>query len=265
MFRALITALLFCLPLQSYAEDKSSDYRLLKDDAVRMTVYGEDELAMEAQIGKSGFVSFPLIGAVKVIGLTVKETEDKLKALYEQDYLVSAQVSLTVLAYAKKWVIVGGEVRRPGTIEILESGSLDLRGAVAQAGDLMETANEHGIVLRRKSGGVSTYSLSRSSGIILKHGDTVTVNRKSQSSSTVTVSGHVNRPGVIVFPKSGGLNLVTAIAQAGGFGRIADKKNVTVSRGGRLTLINYKDMASGKAEMYNLRAGDIVIIRESKW
>ena len=276
MSRILLSFLVFCLclPLNALAEvkgkeeakekAKSTEYRLQKDDALRMTVYQEEELGTETQIGKSGFVSFPLIGSVKVLGLTVKEAEEAVRVLYEKDYLVSAKVNLAVLSYSKKWVVVGGEVRRPGTIEYPEEGSLDLRGAIAQAGGLMETANESSITLRRKSGATSTHSLAGSGGITLKHGDMLTVNRTAMSQSSVTVSGQVNRPGIVAFPKRGGLSLVTAIAQAGGFSRIANRKNVTVRRNGRAHLIDYRVIAAGK-ETFSLRAGDIIIVKESIW
>lgn len=240
-------------------------HTLQKDDTLKMVVYQEVDLATESQIGKSGFVSFPLIGNVKVVGLTVKEAEDKLKELYEKDYLVSAKVNLTVMSYAKKWVVVGGDVASPGNIEYPEEGALSLPGAIAQAGGLLETANPHGIVLRRKSGGTSTHSLSKAAGITLRHGDTITVTRLSQSRSTVTVSGQVEKPGIIEFPKQGGLDIVTAIAQAGGPSRIAYTKTVTVRRGGQSFLIPYADIVKGKARTYSLRAGDVVFIRESKW
>jgi len=265
MTRTLLTCLLFCLCLPLQAADEIKEYRLQKDDVLRMMVYQEEELATETRVGKSGFVSFPLIGTVKVVGLTVKEAEDQVKAMYEKDYLVSAKVNLTILSYAKKWVVVGGDVRRPGTIEYPEEGALNLWAAIAQSGGLMETANDQSIILRHKDGGSSTHSLSAASGIILKHGDTVTVSRNTLSRSTVTVAGQVNRSGVVEFPKEGGLDLVTAIAQAGGFNRIANQKIVIVHRGGKRHSVNYRDITKGKASMFNLRAGDIVTVEESPW
>lgn len=254
-----------CLLLTLMGNAQAAEYTLQKDDSLKMVVYQEDDLSTETQIGKSGFVSFPLIGTIKVVGLTVKEAEDKIKALYEKDYLVSAKVNLTVMSYAKKWVVVGGDVGKPGNIEYPEEGALSLPGAIAQAGGLLETANPHGIVLRRKSGGTSTHSLSSSAGITLRHGDTITVSRLSQSRSTITVSGQVEKPGIIEFPKQGGLDIVTAIAQAGGPSRIAYTKTVTVRRNGQSYLIPYGEIIKGKARTYSLRAGDVVFIRESKW
>jgi protein involved in polysaccharide export with SLBB domain len=264
VFQPLLAASKAVVEKEDYQIQKD-DYQLQKDDLLKLIVYQEDDLSTETQIGKSGDVSFPLIGNVKVVGLTLKAAGSEIKKLYEKDYLVNAHVNLTVMSYAKKWVVIGGDVRQPGTIEYPEAGALDLRSAIAQAGGLLETANDHGITLRRKSGGSSTHSLSRSVGVILKHGDTVTVSRNAQSHSTVTVSGQVKTPGVVTFPKTGGMNIVTAIAQSGGFSKIAYRKTVAVTRDGRRTIVNYADIANGEAKMYSLRAGDLVIVKESRW
>ncbi|SHK25747.1 polysaccharide export outer membrane protein [Rubritalea squalenifaciens DSM 18772] len=259
-----LSALLFLLNLfpSAYAE---GEYVLKKDDTVRMTVFQEDELATQAQIGKSGAVSFPLIGNVQLVGLSVKDAEQKVRDLYEKDYLVNAQVNIAVLAYAEKWVIVGGDVRRPGTINMPEEGALDLRGAIAQAGGVAESANTSSIVVRSKDGNVRTLSLDGSGSVVLKHGDSVTVGRSTLNRSTVTVSGNVNRPGIIEFPKVGSLDIVTAIAQAGGFTRIANTKEVIVRRDKKQYTVSLKDIERGSAKMFYLRAGDLVIVQESRW
>jgi len=243
----------------------TKEYALQKDDTLRMVVFQEPELMTEAQIGKSGYVSFPLIGNVKVIGKSLKQAEDEIKALYEKDYLVNAQVNLSILGYAEKWVIVGGDVRRPGTIPFPEEGALDLRGAVAQAGGQLETANVSRIIVRSKSGAINTYSLKGSGSRILKHGDSVTVPRLTLKKSTVTISGNVNRPGIVEYPKEGKLDIMTAIAQAGGFDRIAYKRAVTVHRNQRQTLVDLRAIEQGKAKMYFLEAGDLVVVRESRF
>ena len=250
---------LWCL-----AEDVK-EYKLEKDDTVSMVVFQEPELMTEAQIGKSGYVSFPLIGNVKVIGKSLKQAEDEIKALYEKGYLVNAQVNLSILGYAEKWVIVGGDVRAPGTIRYPEEGALDLRGAVAQAGGVLETADISRIVLRTKSGSVKTYSLKSSGSKVLGHGDSITVSRNTLSRSTITVSGQVNRPGIVEFPKQGGMDIITAIAQAGSYTRIANKNDVIITRSGRRIVLNLKDMRNGKTKLFTLQPGDIVIVQESRW
>ena len=256
--------LALCLSVFAQAEDKK-EYRLQKDDTVRMIVFQEEELSRESQIGKSGFVSFPLIGNVELIGKTIKDAEQEIKELYEKDYLVNAQVNLSIVGYADKWVIVGGDVRSPGTIRYPEEGALDLRGAVAQAGGELESADVSSIVIRSKDGKISKYSLKSSGSKVLKHGDSVTVPRSTLKQSSITVSGNVNRPGIVTFPKTGKLDILTAIAQAGDFSRIANKKDVIISRDGRRIIVSLRDIKSAKVKMFYLEAGDIVIVQESRF
>lgn len=266
--KGIYLVLLFTLHIFSSAvavETEDSGYTLKKDDTVRMTVFQEEDLATEAQIGKSGSVSFPLIGNVQLIGLTVKQAELKVKELYEVEFLVNAQVNVTVLAYAEKWVVIGGDVRSPGTIKMPEEGALDLRGAIAQAGGVTETANTGDIVVRSKAGNIRRLSLDGSGSVVLKHGDNVTVGRSSLSTSTFTVTGHVSSPGVIEFPKSGGMDILTALAKSGGFGRLANRKEVVVKRGDKQYNVNIKAITDGNGQMFYMRPGDILIVKESKW
>lgn len=243
---------------------QEKEYRLQKDDTVKMVVFQEPELLTQSQIGKSGYVSFPLIGNIKLIGKSLKEAEDEIKASYERDFLVNAQVNLSIVNYAQKWVIVGGDVRSPGTISFPEEGALDLRGAIAQAGGALESANTARIVVRSKSGAISTYSLKNSGSRVLKHGDTLTVPRETLERSTVTFSGQVSRPGVVEYPKAGKLDIMTALAQAGGFNRIAYKKSVVVHRNQKQILVEVRAIEQGKAKMFFLEPGDLIVVRESR-
>lgn len=262
-FKKILSLFLsFVITATSFA---ASDYTLEKDDVIRMVVFQEPDLSLESQIGKSGYVSFQLIGNVKMVGKSLKQAEDEIKELYEKDYLRNAQVNLSIVKYAEKWVSVGGDVRRPGTIKYPEDGSLDLRSAIAQAGDLAETADSSSIKVRSKSGKQRSYTLASSGGVILRHGDSVIVGRSSLSNSSLTVSGHVNRPGLVDFPKNGGMDIVTAIAQAGGFGRIANRKEVGVRRGKQIFSINLRDIEGGKAKMFYMKPGDTIIVRESRF
>lgn len=258
--------LIFLLVVSSYVFGKGGvDYVLKTDDTVKMTVFQEEELTTEALIGKSGSVSFPLIGNVKLTGLTVKDAEVALKKLYEKDFLVSAQVNLSVIGYAEKWVIVGGDVNSPGTIRFPEDGALDLSGAIAQAGGVTELANTGNIVVRRKSGAKNTYSLAGAGGVMMQHGDNVTVGRSSLSLSTITIRGEVKSPGVVEFPKSGSLNILTALAKSGGMTRIANTKEVLVRRADVVYRINLRDINNGRVKMFYMKAGDILTVNESRF
>ena len=76
----------------------------------------------------------------------------------------------------------------------------------------------------------------------------VTVFIFEYSKRSVNVLGSVNSPGVVVFPQETGLTLLDAIARAGGFSRLADKKRL------KLTRIS----ADGKPEIYTINADEIM-------
>ena len=61
------------------------------------------------------------------------------------------------------------------------------------------------------------------------------------------------------------MDIITAIAQAGSYSRIANKNDVIVTRSGRRMIIDLKDMRNGKIKLFQLKAGDIVIVQESRW
>ena len=65
---------------------------------------------------------------------------------------------------------------------------------------------------------------------------------------TVKVMGAVNQPGAIVFPPEQKMGLLEAIARAGGFSRIADRKRVKLSR----------TLADGKTENYTINTDEMI-------
>jgi polysaccharide export outer membrane protein len=84
----------------------------------------------------------------------------------------------------------------------------------------------------------------------------------------VTVLGQVQKPGQVEIPAEGGLDLLGAVALAGGYTRIADPGTVTVRRkvNGQDTVmrINAKALANNKeAKQFLVKPGDIITVSES--
>ncbi len=65
---------------------------------------------------------------------------------------------------------------------------------------------------------------------------------------SVNVIGQVNQPGAVLFPQEQGLTLLDAVSRAGGFSRLANRKQV------KLTRTN----ADGKSETYIINADDLI-------
>ena len=74
----------------------STSYRLRPLDVVQMKVFQEPDLDTVYKIGNNGCIVLPLVGTVKVGGLTLQDAQRLVKELYEKDYLVKAEVSLFI-------------------------------------------------------------------------------------------------------------------------------------------------------------------------
>ena len=86
----------------------------------------------------------------------------------------------------------------------------------------------------------------------------------------VTVLGEVQRPSQVPMPPEGGLDLMGAIALAGGYTRIADPSNIIIRRlvDGRdvVLKIDAKKLAGdSKSPAFMVQPGDTISVGESLW
>jgi protein involved in polysaccharide export with SLBB domain len=127
-------------------------YQLSPSDQVAVEVYGEDDLRAAARVGDDGSVILPLLGTVRLGGLTLSQAAARLTELYGRDYLVNPRVNVTLLSYAKTRFTVLGQVNRPGSYEIPEGapGGVDILEAIAMAGGYTRIAAPERITVRRK-------------------------------------------------------------------------------------------------------------------
>ena len=84
------------------------------DDVIDVRVYQEKELSGLHRVGADGTISYPLVGTVKVAGLTPGELTETLTERLQNGFLRSPQVSVFVKEFNSKKVFVL-EVRKPGT------------------------------------------------------------------------------------------------------------------------------------------------------
>jgi polysaccharide export outer membrane protein len=90
-----------------------SEYILGPEDVVEISVYGHDDLRMEATVSPTGKISYYLIGDIDAAGLTRFQLRDNIQkklATYIRDPEVIVQIS----QYRSHKVFVLGEVRNPG-------------------------------------------------------------------------------------------------------------------------------------------------------
>lgn len=129
-------------------------YVLGTDDVIKVTVYGENDLSSTYKIGSGGLISFPLIGEIKVEGLSTRQVEHLLQRKLADGYLINPSVSVEVTTYRPFYIL--GEVRNPGSYDF-KNGATVLK-AVALAGGFTYRANKREVqVLKTKEGGSSLY------------------------------------------------------------------------------------------------------------
>ncbi len=243
----------------------TAGYQLKPNDVVRLSVFEESDLATSTRILKTGEAVFPLIGTVKIGDLSLEEATERLRLLYAADYLVDPKITLSVDEYATDFISVVGSVNRPGQIPIPSSGNLDLASALATAGGLALNADTNRITLIRAKGGRSVYSeasIRNNGGIPLRSGDRVVVAESRFVKATITVLGQVRRPGPVEFPLDGKLDLLTAVARAGGFSELASPKKVRVTSNGRTTLVDMRPGTEHSSKNFTLHPDDIITVPE---
>lgn len=110
----------------------ASEYLLGPGDQISITVYDEPDLETNIKINKTGFISFPFLDDIQVIGLSPKKLENVIKKGLLGDYLIDPQVSVSVSKYRP--FFIHGQVKRPGGYPYQDDLTLDK--AIALAGGL---------------------------------------------------------------------------------------------------------------------------------
>lgn len=245
-------------------------YVLRANDVVELSVYQEPDLDKKVTILKTGEAGFPLIGSVKIKGLTLAEAAEEIRKLYATDYIRNPRVNLSVTDYAVDFVKVVGRVQSPGDIPIPQIGGLDLRAAIATAGGITELADRKKIQLKTVAGTVTTYTYdyiqTQGGKVSLKSGDQVVVNDSPYAGQVVSVVGEVNTPGSIKIPNDGKLEIATALAQAGGLSSLADTQAISLVRSsGGTAVYSMAEIERGKASKIRLGGGDRLIVPKSRF
>lgn len=114
-----LSLLLFLLAaafaLCAQAADKQLEYQLGAGDTIRIVVYQNTDLTLETRVTENGTISFPLIGTIKIGGLTIGAAEQVIaKALKGGGFIQSPQVNIVLLQNRGNQVSVLGQVNHPG-------------------------------------------------------------------------------------------------------------------------------------------------------
>lgn len=131
-----------------------ADYVLQPQDVIRVQVFQEEDINKQGDglsLSQDSTVSLPLIGTISLKGKTVRQAEEMIRALYDKDYIVNPQVSVTVIKYAERSVNVIGSVTNQGRIQFPQERGLTIVDAISLAGGQTRLADLKHVKLTRKN------------------------------------------------------------------------------------------------------------------
>jgi polysaccharide biosynthesis/export protein len=211
-------------PVQKDLEraDLSTALVLGPGDEVDITVFGVPDLSEHTPVSPDGNISMPLIGYVRVAGLTSSEAEGAIEAQLRQgNFLNDPQVSLYVKDCTGGSISVAGEVAKPGPIRL--SGRTAFLMCYKRLAGYTEKAANNVVISHRNSDSPITVELPRDPAELARNNveippvDTVVV----PAGPIVYVLGEVNKPGSYVLNSTNGLTVLQVVAVAGGPTHIA--------------------------------------------
>ncbi len=120
---------------------------------VQVTVFNEPELAASGRVRRDGTIQCPLIGSIKVQGLSQLSAARVIEEAYRSDYLVNPEVNLFVSQFTVQRVTVLGQIQRPGSHELPAEKELTILQVIGLAGGPTRIANLKKVLVKRVKDG----------------------------------------------------------------------------------------------------------------
>jgi len=216
---AALLILAAILAVGARAQDKLPEYRLGPGDSIRISVFDNPNLTLETRVGENGIITYPLIGRVRIGGMTIPLAEQTIaKALTDGNFIKQPQVSILSLQMRSNQVSVLGLVNRAGrfpldTSNVRVSEMLALAGGITPAGaDVAIITGERAGKPYRKEIDIPALFLynKHDDDVTVAPGDVIYVNR----APLFYIYGEVQRPGSYRVER--GMTVRQALAQGGG-------------------------------------------------
>ena len=119
-------------------------------DSIEIRVFREDDLMTRGQLSSSGTISMPLIGDVRLAGLSTDSAARVIEGKLRDGYLVRPEVTVSIISRVRKTVTVLGKVQSPGVFRLDPNRQLTLVEAIGMAGGLQRIANSKKVTLTRR-------------------------------------------------------------------------------------------------------------------
>lgn len=264
-FRRMLPILLIALAALASgarAQDKQAEYQLGAGDNIRIQVFQNPDLTMDTRVTENGTITYPLLGVVKVGGMTIPAAEQTIaKALKDGGFIQSPQVNISLLQNRGNQVSVLGLVNKPGRFP-LETFNTRLSEMIAIAGGLSPTGADIAILtgvrdgkpLRREIDIAALFLDNRlQDDLVVAAGDVIYVHRMS----IFYIYGEVQKAGTNRIERN--MTFRQALALSGGPSARGTERRMRVFRRG----------TDGKVEALNpdlndlVQPDDVIYVRES--
>ena len=268
LFRPLLLTVALAWGLCANAQTNQPEYEIGRGDNIRIVVFQNPDLTVETRVTENCTISYPLVGTVKVGGLTIPAAEQAIaKALSAGGFIQKPQVNISLLQNRGNQVSILGWVGRPGrypleTFNTKISEMMAIAGGI-QTGSVEQPGGADIIILTgtrdgkpfRKEIDIPGMFLDDKleNDIVVAGGDVIYVNNHVM----YYIYGEVIRPGFHRIER--GMTVRQAIAQSSG----------PTLRGTERRLRVYRRNADGKIEMSVpalddlVRPDDVLYVNES--
>jgi polysaccharide biosynthesis/export protein len=270
--------------LASNTSTISGDYRIGPEDLLQITLYNvtaDTTLTPSSdarltprttvvRVSQQGLLSLPLLGEIKVSGMTASELESTLRKKYDK-YIYQPEVGVLVTEYKQRVSVIGAAVKT-GVIEL--TGPKTVIDILALAGGVTEKAGTQVHIYRQGPNGRETHVIdllalasnaslinADNAGLItmpVQAGDVINI----PPAGTFFVDGAVKKPGP--YPLGRRYSLSQALATAGGVDPELNSSDITIFRrkasGMEPISVDYAAVVAGSAVDPQIEEDDVIVV-----
>ncbi len=284
----LWAAALAAIVLPAVAADsltRRADLVIGPDDTITISAVDADEISKAWRVSRQGEINLPMVGIMRVAGLTVDEFEKELTRRLRK-YYVHPQVNAQISDLRSQPVTVVGPVEKPGSYQL--QGAKTLFEVLVMAGGPKEAAGNEVTLTRLAERGRIMYpgvrqddtgkydlltvpvkdamdSHNAVAEVTVEPYDVITVS-EYKPQKMVHIAGEVIKPGAVELVTQDTVSLMKVLAVAGGLTRTASPHRtliVHLNANGQQTssaFVDIRKVLKGEARDLDLTAGDIVIV-----
>ena len=263
----------------------SGDYRIGPEDLLQITLYNvtpDSSLTpssdarmtprtLSMRVSQQGIIALPLLGEIRVSGMTAAEVENALRKAYEK-YIYHPQVGVFIAEYRQRVSVIGAAVK-PGVFELTAPKTvIDI---LAMAGGVTEKSGTQVHIYRQGPNGRETHVIDllalASNASLINAGNAGLITMPVQAGDVINippagtffVDGAVRRPGP--YPLGRRYSLTQALATAGGVEPELNSSDITIFRrkggsGMEPISVDYAAVLAGSAVDLQIEEDDVIVV-----